>query len=72
MALTPAQKAAIFAARKKGKVPPVVICQCGRRTRGNPHDGLCTKCWRKTPAGKKWNRTRQAIRRALIASQKSE
>lgn len=38
--------------RKAGRLEPLPACQsCGKQVR-SAHDGLCSRCWYKTPAGK--------------------
>jgi hypothetical protein len=54
-----AKRAAIRRARERGEIPWPAVCECGRKTHSNAHDGMCTKCWLKTPEGKKYASERQ-------------
>jgi tRNA(Ile2) C34 agmatinyltransferase TiaS len=50
---TDAEKARRYRARKAGRLTPLPTCPaCGRRITGAGRDGLCSRCWAITPAGR--------------------
>jgi tRNA(Ile2) C34 agmatinyltransferase TiaS len=50
---TAADKSRRYRARKAGRLTPLPTCPtCGRRITGAGRDGLCSKCWSITPAGR--------------------
>ena len=62
---TSATKQARYRARLRGEIPPAVplLCACGKGRSGR-YGMLCRDCWRKTDAGRAWNRERIALYRA--------
>ena len=59
---TGAARARTFRARRRGDLPPVPVCSCGRKITGDR--AICRQCWLRTPEGKEWNRQRIANLRA--------
>ena len=67
---TPAERERRYRERLAGRLPPVPRCpQCGRQIRGAGRDGLCSRCWALTPAGKV--DLRQRVQRSRSRAQPS-
>ena len=50
--------------RKAGVLPPLAPCPiCGRVVRSTRTAPLCSRCWRRSPAGREWDRLRVQARR---------
>ena len=50
--------------RRAGLLPGLTTClDCGRQVRSTRTAPLCSRCWRRSPAGKEWNRQRMAQQR---------
>ena len=51
--------------RQRGKLPALPICpNCGRTITGTGRDGVCSICWKGTPAGREAEAARGRRRRA--------
>jgi hypothetical protein len=48
---TSAEKVTRFRQRQAGLLPALPLCCCGRQIRSVVTDGLCSRCWKKSPAG---------------------
>ncbi len=47
--------------RRAGVLPDLPACtDCGRQVRSTRTAPLCSRCWRRSTAGKEWNRQRMA------------
>jgi len=58
-------KWARYRARLAGELPKVPLCPtCNRQIRGAGRDGLCSRCWAVTPAGREDIRQRVARSRS--------
>jgi hypothetical protein len=68
---TPANKSRSYRARKAGRLTPLPTCPtCGRRITGAGRDGLCSRCWAITPAGREDLRLRvQRLRQRRAAAE---
>jgi predicted amidophosphoribosyltransferase len=45
--------------RRAGLLPPLPTCpDCGRQMRSTRNAPLCSRCWKRTPAGREANRLR--------------
>jgi predicted amidophosphoribosyltransferase len=52
--------------RKAGKLPPVPVCpDCGARVLSTKTAPLCSKCWKRTPAGRAADAERKRRRRQV-------
>ena len=68
---TPAEKSRRYRERRAGRAALLPTCPtCGRRITGAGRDGLCSRCWALTPAGREdlrlrvqRSRQRQAVPR---------
>ena len=50
--------------RRAGLLPALPSCStCGRQVRSTRTAPLCSRCWRQSAAGRKWNRERMAAQR---------
>jgi len=50
--------------RRAGLLPELPGCpDCGRQVRSARTAPLCSRCWRRSPAGREWNRQRVARQR---------
>ncbi len=69
MPLTPADKTARHRLRLAGDIPALPTCpQCGRTVISTRTAPLCSRCWKRSPAGKQWNRERVARQRKRTPS----
>lgn len=51
--------------RQRGDLPPLPICpDCGRTIIRAAPDGVCSRCWKRTPAGRKAEAARGRRRRS--------
>jgi ribosomal protein L32 len=67
--LTSQQRTARYRARQRGQEPPLPTCpQCSRLLLSTRTAPLCSRCWRLSPDGRKWNRQRIAAARARRAA----
>jgi ribosomal protein L32 len=64
MPLTPAEKTARHRLRLAGEIPALPACpQCGRTVISDRTAPLCSRCWKRSPAAREWNRERVARQR---------
>lgn len=50
--------------RRSGLLPELPACtDCGCQVRSTRTAPLCSRCWRRSPAGREWNRQRMAAAR---------
>lgn len=56
---TAAARQRCYRERQAGRLGPALVCSCGRRASGS-HGALCSRCWLRTDAGRKWQRLRVA------------
>ncbi len=50
--------------RQAGRLGDVPVCSCGKLILRSANDGLCSRCWRKTPEGREQRRLAVAAIRA--------
>ena len=56
-----ATRAKRYRDRKAGLIPDLPPCaSCGKQVRNQDKQGLCSRCWLKTPAGREWNAAKTA------------
>jgi hypothetical protein len=62
---TSADRMRLLRARRRGEAPPLQQCQaCGVTLRNLSRAPWCSHCWRRTEAGREWQRERIARQRA--------
>ena len=61
---THAERQRRYRQRITGQAPAVPVCGCGKQANRPQYGGLCSRCWRKTSAGREWQRLRIAAYRA--------
>jgi hypothetical protein len=58
-------RTARWRARLAGTMPPLPDClMCGRTVSSARTAPLCSRCWKRSVAGREWNRARMAAARA--------
>ena len=62
---TSTERMRLLRARRRGEAPPVQQCHdCGVALRNPFYAPWCSRCWRRTEAGRAWQRERIARQRA--------
>ena len=55
--------------RQAGVLPPLAPCpDCGCVVRSERTAPLCSRCWRRSPDGREWDRLRVAARRRRVTA----
>lgn len=65
----PAESMRRLRLRRAGLLPALPACpDCGRQVRSARTGPLCSRCWRRSAAGREWNRERVARSRQRPAA----